>query len=236
MRIKSYRRGLVSILLVFTLVLSLTFVAMPVLTSEVISHPGGTTIDVNPGENFTLRHRLAWNDAANPGYYLVAIYWDYFADNAWHFTLESAVAYFDNDGDNLPDAGVALIDNTVGTMDNGTRYTIGVSTAAGNDNLGTFNVDITLRANGPDNTLHVDTNNHPIEYTIVQSLESIPPAAVTPTPVTVRVLGEETPAPTAWPVALAVLIAVAILAGGYAIYSIFKAGPRKRKRKRTLRA
>ena len=48
------------------------------------------------------------------------------------------------------------------------------------------------------------------------------------------VASEEEPAPTAWPAALAVLIAVAILAGGYALYSTSKAG--QRKRRRTLRA
>jgi len=187
MRIKSYGRGLAFVLLVFTLVLLLTSIAMPVLTSEVISHPGGSTVEVDPGENFTLRHKLAWDDAANPGYYLIAIYWDHFGDNAWDFTLESAIAYFDN-GD--------PIDATVSTADNGTRRSIAVSNAVGNDNDGIFNVDITLRASGPDGTPHMGADNHPIYYTILQSLESVPPAAVTPAPVTVRVPG--------WGVAVAI--------------------------------
>jgi len=183
MMIKSYGRGLAFVLLVFTLVLLLTSIAMPVLTSEVISHPGGSTVEVDPGENFTLRHRLAWDDAANPGYYLIAIYWDY-GDNAWYFTLESAIAYFDN-GD--------PIDATVSTADNGTRRSIAVSNETGDWRDGEFTVDITLCARGPDGTPHMGADNHPVYYTILQSLESVPPAAVTPAPVTVRVLDRSVP-------------------------------------------
>jgi len=58
--------------------------------------------------------------------------------------------------------------------------------------------------------------------------------AVSSSSVCEAIASEEAPAPTAWPATLAVLIAVAILAGGYALYSIFKASQRKRKGKRTL--
>jgi len=195
MRTESLRRILVSVSLILTFIFSTAFIPTPALADAVIDWPGkpGGAIpgiyNVVQGQTFLLRHRLAWDEPDVPGFYLVAIWWDYFGDNAWHFTLISAVAYFDNDGDNLPDPGVALIDNTVSTADNGTRRSIAVTNAAGNDNDGIFNVDITLRTAGPDGTPHRPTDNHPIYYTILQSLESVPASAVAPAPVTVRVLG-----------------------------------------------
>lgn len=189
----SFRRGLIFISLIFVLVVSTAFISSPVHVADVIIPPPPlppTTVEVLPGENFTLRHRMVWDEPGVPGYYLVAIYWDYFGDNAWHFTPVSAIAYFDNDGGNLPDPGVALIDATVSTQENGTRFALAVSNAAGNNDDGYFNVDITLRAAGPDGTPHTVTDNHTIYYTIAQSLESFPPYVVTPPPVTVRVLGQ----------------------------------------------
>jgi len=183
------RRGLVSILIVSIMVLLMiviittVLVTTPVLAAKVITYPVGT-IDVVQGQTFTLRHRLAWDDPANPGYYLSAIWWDYSGDDVYHFTLDSVAAYFDN-GD--------LIDATVSTKDNGTCYSLAVTNAVGDWRDGEFTVDITLRASGPDNTPHAVRDNHTIYYTILQSLESVPPATVTPAPVTVRVLDRSVP-------------------------------------------
>jgi len=195
-------RGFSSILLAFAIVLStaisVTFTATPVIADAVNDWPGrpGGVIpgiyNVVQGQTFLLRHRMTWDEPGVPGYYLVAIYWDYYnlannavGDNGRHFTIVSATAYIDNNYDNVPD--LVLAAPTVSTGDNGTRYTIGVSNAVGDDNEGTFNVDIVLRAAGPDGTPHAVTDNHPIYYTIMQSLESVPPSAAVPL-VTVRVL------------------------------------------------
>ena len=188
--------GFSSILLAFAIVLSMaisvTFTSPPVVADSVDDWPGKPggvipdTYNVVQGNTFLLRHRMNWDELGVPGYYLVAIWWDYYdlannavGDNGRTFTLVSATAYIDNDYDNVPDAGL-ILDNSVSTGDNGTRYTIGVSNAAGNDNDGYFNVDIVLRAAGPDGTPHDNTDNHPINYTIMQSLESVPPSAVVP--------------------------------------------------------
>jgi len=199
MRTEGLRHALVPALLIFALVFFTAFIPTPVLAGMVISYPGHPSqpqliFDVPQGQTFLLRHRLAWDDEANPGYYLVAIWWDYYdldnnarGDNGRHFTLDSVVGYFDNNGDNIPDAGVAMIDNTMSAQDNGTRFSMAVTNAVGDLRLGTFNVDITLRASGPDGTPHSPTDNHPIYYTILQSLEAFPPAVAVPGPVTVRV-------------------------------------------------
>jgi len=188
MRTEDLRRTLVTVSLIFTLVFSIAFIPTSVLAAAVIDYPVGT-IDVVHGQTFLLRHRMQWNDPDDPGFYLVAIKWDYLGYNSWHFTLVDNRAYFDNDYDNVPDLGVAPIEATASMTDNGTMYSLGVAAKAGDWRLGYFNVEITLRASGPDGTPHVGTNNHPIKYTIVQSLEAFPPATVYPAPVTVRVLG-----------------------------------------------
>jgi len=199
MRTEGLKRALVPISFILILVFSTAFTPTPVLADAVISYPGHplqpqNIFNVLGGQTFLLRHRLAWDEEGVPGFYLVAIYWDYYdlannavGDNGRHFTLDRVAVYFDNNGDNLPDPGVALIDNTVSTQDNGTRRSIAVSNAVGNDNDGVLNVDITLRASGPDGTPHKPTDNHPIYYTILQSLESVPASTAVPL-VTVRVL------------------------------------------------
>ena len=63
-----FKRGLIVILLVFSLLLSMAFLVPQVYSATVISHPGGIVIDVGQGENFLFRHRLNW-DEADGGYY-----------------------------------------------------------------------------------------------------------------------------------------------------------------------
>lgn len=172
--------------IVLSLTLTVTFTATPVLAATVIDYPVGT-IEVVQGETFTLRVRMLWDDLANPGFYLVAIKWDYFGDSSWHFNVVDNRAYFDNDYDNVPDLGVGPIDANLSITDNGTLYSVGVSATAGDWRLGYFNVEITLRASAPDGTAHQVTNNHPIEYTIVQCTE-LTPDSVYPAALTIKVL------------------------------------------------
>lgn len=338
MRIEALRRGLTSILFVFALVFSLTFVATPVLAPEVISEPGGTIIEVLPGDNFMLRFRLRWDEDAR-GYYAISIYWNCLENRPEeNFTFVGASAYFDNG-----DAIDATVDLYEGPWDNGTKYTVVVGNATGDPRNGEFNVDLTLRAAGAGDVPHIAGDHliiipgmisvwettlldyatpnpvitvrvFPRSILISPCYQSGPPGraltytitimnlsgvddtyaltaadtagwgpAISPTSLTIPAgenrtvtlsvtispgasIGTEdkitvtatstgdptvssssaceavvsetpaAPAPTAWPVALAVLIAVAILAGGYALYSIFKAGQRKRKGRRVLRA
>jgi len=232
LRIKAFRRGLMSILFVFALVFSLTFVATPVLAPDVISEPGGTIIEVLPGDNFTLRFRLQW-DEPDAGYFAITLKW-VCEDNdpAENFTIVGVSAYFDN-GQPI---SAAVTSETESPFDNGTLYIRVIGTPAGDPNNGPFNVDITIRA-GSEGFLHIPTDNHPIEIDgsilVAEALPFVdyyPPDPV----ITIRVT-PEAPSPTAWHAALVVLIAVIILVGGYALYSIFKVGQRKQKRKRTLR-
>ena len=221
-RVEGLGRDLGFILPVLAFVLLMTFTAVPVLAPEIISWPEGT-MEVTPGENFTFRHRLRWDEDA-PGYYIITIYWDYGGDNSWHFTLVENKAYFDN---------LDPIQAIASFTDNGSRYTIGVAATAGDWRDGSFNVDLTLCASGPDESPH-RAGDHPISYIAIRCNEESQKVEY-PEPVTVRV-SEERPAPTAWPAVLVVLIGGAILVGGYILYSIFKAGKLKRKRKLTLRA
>ena len=342
MRINAFRRGLMSILFVFALVFSLTFVATPVLAPDVISEPGGTIIEVLPGDNFTLRFRLQW-DEPDAGYFAITLKWVCPENNpAENFTIVGVSAYFDN-GQPI---SAAVTNETESPLGNGTLYIRVIGTPAGDPNNGPFNVDITILA-GSEGFAHIPTDNHPIEIdgsilvaeagpwleyyppdpvitirvlargvavAISPSEDSGPPgatlrhtvsiknlgsvedtftfevasdadwsASIEPTSLTLTAgaMGEatlsvvvppdadenasttvvvkatstrdptvsnssacgavasgetpEAPSPTAWHAALVVLIAVIILVGGYALYSIFKVGQRKQKRKRTLR-
>ena len=157
MRTESYKHSLISILLALALVLSLTFVATPVLAPAVISEPGGTIIEVLPSDNLTLRFRLRWDEAAK-GYYAISIYWNCPENRPEeNFTFLSASAYFDN-----LDAIDATVDFYEGPWDNGTKYTIVVGNATGDPRNGEFNVDLRFRAAGAGGVLHVATDNHPI--------------------------------------------------------------------------
>jgi len=175
-RIGGFRRDLISISLVLALVLLMTFAAVPVLAPAIISWPE-ETMEVNPGENFTFRHRLRWDEAA-PGFYVITIYWDYGGDNSWHFTFVENRAYFDN-GD--------PIETTVSTSDNGSRYTVQVKNVVWDPRNGEFNVDLTLRASGPDGSPHRG-GEHPISYVAIRCNEDSQRVEY-PAPVTVRVPG-----------------------------------------------
>jgi len=180
--IACFKRGLIAILLALAFVFSITVVAPQVYAAAIISHPGGTIIDVNWGEAFLLRHRLEWLESGEKGYYSITIYWDCFDDKpSENFTFENASAYFDN-GDVIGST-LTFKEGPAGT---GTRYAVSVWNATGDFRDGQFTVDIWLRAAGAGGVPHSATDNHPIYYSGMDVAESSIVSEV-PSPITVRV-------------------------------------------------
>jgi hypothetical protein len=54
--------SILPILAIASSISSIIFVARPAYSGGSISHPHGTIIEVNPGENFLLRYRLYWDE------------------------------------------------------------------------------------------------------------------------------------------------------------------------------
>jgi hypothetical protein len=179
-RTESYKRGFVSILLASAMLLSMVFIATPVLAPAIISHPGGTTVMVEQGKTFTLSHRLRWDETA-AGYYTVTLYWTYGGDQSWNFTFVEASAYFVTG----PYAGQS-IEATVNIDDDGNMVSMTVGAYAGDPRDGEFNVDITFRASGTDGTPH-RPGDHPISYSRIRCNEQTTVDLV-PDNVTIRVL------------------------------------------------
>jgi len=182
------------ILLIFAAVVSLTFISAPIHATGIISHPGGTIIEVTRGQVFLLRYRLEWQEQGSLGYYLINIIWEDNNHADENFTIAYTMAYFDNDGDNVPDPGVDPIENTINLSQepgiDGTRWTFRVSNATGDPRDGKFNVDICVRA-ASCGVCHIPTDNHPInapnwggEIDIAESIIETELPAVT----TIRVL------------------------------------------------
>ena len=158
MRAESLKRGLVSISLAFALVFSIIFLATPVLAEAVISEPGGTTENVDPGQEFVLPFRLQW-DEPDAGFFAITLKWFSPENNpAENFTIVGVSAYFDN----TQSISAAVTSETETPRNNGTLYIKVVGTTAGDLNNGPFNVDITFLA-GSEGFAHVPTGNHPIE-------------------------------------------------------------------------
>jgi len=184
-RTEGSKRGLVFIFLAFALVFSMAIVATPVLAPAVISEPGGTIVEVLPGDEFMLRFRLRWDEAAR-GYYALSIDW-LCPENRpeENFTFLSASAYFDN---------LDPIDNTVdlykGGEGSGTRYNVVVGNATGDPRNGEFNVDVRFRAGGAGGVNHLPTNNHPMHLGTISVYETTLLDYAPPDPyITVRVHG-----------------------------------------------
>ncbi|MCK4405129.1 MAG: hypothetical protein KAV43_01300, partial [Hadesarchaea archaeon] len=96
MRTEGLKRGLVPISLAFALVFSIIFLATPVLAEAVISEPGGTTENVDPGQEFVLPFRLQW-DEPDAGFFAITLKWFSPENNpAENFTIVGVSAYFDN--------------------------------------------------------------------------------------------------------------------------------------------
>ena len=220
----------------------MTFVATPVLAPAVISEPGGSIIEVEPGHELTLRFKMEWDEPENLGYFVFALYWDSpRKDNLFsgteneNFTFVSASAYWEDNLDPITPINVSRAEGTKPGDPTTWRYTLTLAHSTGTGGADNFYVDVVMRAAGAGGVPHIAPDNHNI--VISGSIDVSESGYVSYTPpdpnITVCVLGRETPAAPAWLPVLAVLIAVAVLAGGYVI---FKAGQRKRKRRRALRA
>ena len=158
MRAGGSKRGLVSISLAFALAFSITFLATPVLAEAVISEPGGTTIEVEQGQEFVLSFRLEW-DEPDAGFFAISLKWLCPENNpAENFTIDNVSAYFDND----QTINAAVTSETESPSENGTLYVKVIGTPAGENTNGQFDVDITILA-GSEGFPHIPTNNHPIE-------------------------------------------------------------------------
>ena len=194
--IKGFRHQVMFILLTSAIVSFSIFASMSVHSSTAISHPGGQIFEVTQAEIFTLRYRLRWDEVGVSGYYGIGIYWDCPENRPYeNFTVLYTRAYFDNDGDNLPDPGVDPIDNTTdlsrGPVTDGARWSFTVSNETGDPRDGYFNVDIYMRAASGDGTPHIPTDNHPIWHTmdsfvIAESDILSVPAGV----ITIRIIGQ----------------------------------------------
>jgi uncharacterized membrane protein len=157
MRAEGLKRGLVSISLVFALALSITFLATPVLAEAVISEPGGTTENVDPGQEFVLSFRFEWDEPEN-GRFAIALKWVSPENNpAENFTIVGVSAYFDN--------GQPIVAKVTKEFerpeDSGTLYNRVIGTPVGDPNNGPFNVDITFLA-GSEGVAHIP-GTHTIE-------------------------------------------------------------------------
>jgi subtilisin family serine protease len=186
-----------AILLILALALSYLSLAPPVLAPAVVSHPGGTVVEVVQGDIFTLRFRLRWDGAA-PGYFAIAVSWDSpRLDNSGapseNFTFVSAKACFDN-GDEIYTEAVSN-EGPAPENENVWRYAVAVRHSEGDPRNGEFNVDVVLRAAGANGVLHVPTENHPIR--IVGSMDVPEDTFYSYSPpnpyITIRVLKERNP-------------------------------------------
>ena len=187
---ESFRRGLIFILLIFALVLSMSFTAAPVLAPGVSDEPGGDIIEVGPGQEFTLRFRLRWDIPGELGYFSFFICWDSPGENGTpseNFTFLGAEAYFDN----LDQIDITL-DFYEAAMDMRRSYGIIVYHYPGDQRDGEFNVDLRFRAVDAGGVPHAPTDNHPIVIsdTIDVPEGPIPYSYPLPDPyITIRVAG-----------------------------------------------
>jgi len=186
---ENFSRGITSALLALALVMSIVFVATRVSAGAFIgTNYSGQVIDVGQGGIFVLRTRLVWDESWS-GYYGVTIVWEDNNRADENFTVLYTRAFFDNNGDNLPDPGVGWIENTTslgsGTGTNGTRWYFSVFTTTGEPRNGYFDVEIYMQA-GSMEIPHILTDNHPInksgwggEIDLVGSLLTIYPEVTT---------------------------------------------------------
>jgi hypothetical protein len=139
-----------AILLILALALSYLSLVPLVQAPAVVSHPGGTVVEVVQGDIFTLRFRLRWDGAA-PGYFAIAVSWDSpRSDNSGtpseNFTFLHAKACFDN-GDEIYTEAV-FNEGPAPENENVWRYAVAVRHSEGDPRNGEFNVDVVLRAAG----------------------------------------------------------------------------------------
>jgi len=143
----------------------MVFIATPASAKAFIgTNYSGQIIQVAQGGTFVLRSEIRWDEVAN-GYYGVTIYWEDNNHAYDNFTVLYTRAFFDNDNDNQPDAGVAMIENTTTTTVaagvNGTSYTFSVANWTGDPRNGYVDIEIYMLA-GSRGVPHRAWDNHTI--------------------------------------------------------------------------
>jgi len=200
LRTERYKRGSISIMLVsaivFSMIFSMALTAPPVVAGGVIETPGGTIIEVEQGQEFTLRFKLFWNEPAL-GYFSLGFYWDSQKTDSTgtaseNFTYVSRAAYFEDNGDPIS-TNVLLTDGVSPDNENMWRYSVVVDHTAGNGGNDNFYVDVVMRASGVGGVPHIATDNHPIIITgTIDIIESGFVSYTPPNPyITVRVLARD---------------------------------------------
>ncbi|MDI6820306.1 MAG: hypothetical protein QMC89_05320 [Candidatus Hodarchaeaceae archaeon] len=162
MRTEKYKRGFTSILLVSALLLSMVFIATPVLAPALVGDPTGTTITVGQGGFFVVRFTLRWDRPENGVYSLPPIVWDSPRTNDAgtpdnNLTFVSARAYFIS-GDNVGENVEALWDYAEGAHPEDPalwRHSVSVYSTTPDPRNGDFNVEIVLRAAGAGGVPHI---------------------------------------------------------------------------------
>jgi len=147
-----FKGGLIVLLLVLSLLFSMVFVATPASAAGFVgTNYSGQVIEVVQGRIFVLRTELVWDEPGVNGFYNITIVWEDNNRADENFTVLYTRAFFDNDGDNLPDVGVDPIENTPkglqsGPGTNGTRWAFGVKTVTFDPRDGYFDVEIYMLA------------------------------------------------------------------------------------------
>ena len=164
MRIENFKRGVVSILLVFALVSSIISVA-PLATPGNLIYPPPTTIEVVQGDNFLIRHVLEFDQPEN-GSYTVTISWlNYDNKPEENLTFLMAEAYY------TADNSYQQADVTMAWIPSGsdTSYALSVARPADNKDPrnGQFNVDIWMGAYGAGGIPHIPTDNYLIQGGVI---------------------------------------------------------------------
>jgi len=177
------------------MIIFMTFTAPPVFAGWVISTPGGTTIEVIQGREFTLRFKMYWDEPGYPGYFSLAFYWDSpRTDSAGtpseNFTFVSASAYLEDNHENIP-VGWALTEGQKPGDPTTWRYIIVVDHSAGYPHDDNFYVDVVMRASGAGGVPHIAPDNHTITISgTIDIMESTYRSYTPPNPkITVQVLG-----------------------------------------------
>jgi len=184
---EDFKHGVVSLLLAFALVFSMISVTSFASSGNLISHPGGTTIEVVQGSTFILSQRLVWDEPEN-GDYIVTIYWEAIENKpSENFTFVEVSAYFvTGPYENESIEASFTFKETVSPYTGNLLYTLGVRTTVSDNRDGEFNVDITLRASGAGGVPHA-AGDHLIEYSAIVVSEARM-RSFYPDPVTVHVL------------------------------------------------
>jgi len=187
-RTESYKRGFVSILLASAMLLSMVFIATPVLAPGVIEQPGGTTIEVYQGQDFIVRFKCYW-DEPEPGFFALGVYWDspgVSGTPSENFTFLAASAYME-DGTPIEPLRVELTEGVVG---GNMRYTVVVGNPEGPSPYnGNFFVDLRFRAAGAGGVPHIPGTHTMVISGTIDVFEATTFSYAPPNPyITIRVL------------------------------------------------